>query len=166
MVAAHRMLRVALLGLVIVAVSAPAAFSQETNQEEAYRRYELAKVDPWGPFVLNLLLPFGIGSWVQGDEVGGLVVAGGQLVGIVMVAVDLGRQPEVDEDGATIPNTFTALSYVGLGVSFAATVVGYVIPFTFANAINEQLKRDLGLSKTEFSLNEQGLNITMAVDLD
>ena len=41
-----------------------------------------------------------------------------------------------------------------------------VIPFTYANAINEQLKRDLGLTKTEFSLNEQGLNITMAVDLD
>ena len=112
----HRMLRTALAGLVIV-TAAQGAFSQEDGQdsERAYQRYEIEKVDPWGPFVLNLLLNFGIGSFVQGDTTGGLVVAGGQVIGIALVVVDLGRKQEVDEFGIAVPTHLPPLPGWGLG---------------------------------------------------
>ena len=72
----HRMLRTALVGLIIIVAAPQAVFPQEANQ--AYQQYELRKVDPWGPFVLNLLLPFGIGSFVQGDTTGGCLSPGGR----------------------------------------------------------------------------------------
>ena len=160
----HRMLRSALAGLVIV-TAAQGAFSQEDGQdsERAYQRYEIEKVDPWGPFVLNLLLNFGIGSFVQGDTTGGLVVAGGQVIGIALVVVDLGRKQEVDEFGIAVPNTPTALTWVGLGLASAASIAGYVFPFTYANAANEKLRSELGISVSDVSLSEEGLTVTFAV---
>lgn len=79
----HRLPRTALIGLLVSVIAAQAAFSQESGQDSnrAFQRYEIEKIDPWGPFVLNLLLNFGIGSFVQGDTTGGLIVAGGQVIG-------------------------------------------------------------------------------------
>jgi len=39
------------------------------------------------PFILNLLLGFGIGSWVQSDITGGLIGTVGMLPGVVLMAV-------------------------------------------------------------------------------
>ena len=149
----HRMLRTALVGLVIATTVAPAVFSQEAS-DTAYLKYEHQKVDPWGPFVLNLLLPFGIGSFVQGDTTGGLVVAGGQVIGVGLMVVDL-----------TSDNPNGAMLYVGAGLYSAATVAALIFPFTYANAANEKLRRDLGISVSDVSLSEQGLAVTFAVDL-
>lgn len=161
----HRVLRTALVGLLVSVTAAQGAFSQESGQDSdrAFQRYEIEKVDPWGPFVLNFLLNFGIGSFVQGDTTGGLIVAGGQVIGIGMVVVDLGRKQEVDAYGFAVPNTPTALTWVGIGLASAASIAGYIFPFTYANEANEKLRRDLGISVADVSLSDQGLAVTFAV---
>ena len=145
---------------VLATTSAQVVSSQEANQdwERAHLQYELQKVDPWGPFVLNLLLNFGIGSFVQGDTTGGLIVAGGQILGIGLIVAGVSSP---DPYGSTT----STLVYVGAGLAVVTSVAGYVFPFTYANAANEKLRRDLGISVSNVSLNEQGLNVTLAAAL-
>ena len=148
--------KTALVGLVIIIASAQVAFSQEDNQdwERAHLQYELQKVDPWGPFVLNLLLGLGIGSFVQGDTPGGLLVAGGEVVGIGLVIA-----------GAGNPEGGSGLVIGGAALLTAARIAGLIFPFTYANAANEKLRQDLGISVSNVSLNEQGLNIAMGIKI-
>ncbi len=79
------------LAVAMVAISTQSASAQEGDgSDRAFLRYEIEKVDPWGPFVLNLLPGLGIGSFVQGDTTGGLLVAGGEVVGIGLVIAGAG----------------------------------------------------------------------------
>ena len=148
----HRAVRTALVGLVLAVACSQAAYSQEAD-ESAYLRYEIAKVDPWGPFVLNLLLPFGIGSFVQGDTTGGLIVAGGHVAGIVLMFAGLSSDEPL---GST--------TWVGAGVSTAASIVGLFLPHAYANAANEKLRRDLGITVSGVSLSEDGLAVTFTAE--
>jgi len=114
----------------------------------------MQKVDPWGPFVLNLLLPFGIGSFVQGDTTGGLVVAGGQVAGAgLMVA------------GLTSENPGGTMTLIGIGLYSVASIMGLVFPHTYANTANEKLRRDLGISVSSVSLSEDGLAVTFTAEM-
>ena len=155
----NRTLKTALVGLVIFITFAQVVFTQEANQDSdasAYWEYDYRKVDPWGPFVLNLLLPFGVGSFVQGDTTGGLIVAGGQVVGIGLVVASTSSGDPLWPLGT--------MTYVGVGLYFVASVAGYVFPFTYANAANDKLRKDLGISVSDVSLSEQGLAVTFAVE--
>lgn len=149
------------LAVVAFAISAQVAFSGEAGPvpkdgwERPFLEYEANTVDPWGPFVLNLLIPLGgIGSFVQGDTTGGLIVLGGQVLGLGAVILNSGE------------GFWTAGMYIGAAVYGVATLLGYVVPFTYANAANEKLRRDLGISVSTVSLNEHGLNVTLAADLN
>ena len=141
------MLRPLLKGtaLVVVIAIAQVAYSQEAGSDQAYLQYEIQKVDPWGPFVLNLFLPFGIGSMIQGDTTGGLVVAAGHFFSAGLVLVG-SSQPRPDEN----------LILAGLGLATAASLIGLVFPHTYANAANEKLRRDLGIASIAVVLPEDG----------
>ena len=146
------------LAVAMFAILTQAVFADEADQTGSWARpfleYEASKIDPWGAFVLNLLIPLGgIGSFVQGDTTGGLLVTGGQVLGLVVAGADSGA------------GYATTTVYVGLAVYSAATLVGLAIPFTYANATNEKLRRDLGISVSDVSLSEQGLAVTFAADL-
>lgn len=143
----YHMLRTALVGLVVI-ITAQVAYSQETDSDRAYLQYEVQKVDPWGPFVLNLLLPFGIGSFVQGDTTGGLVVAGGQVAGAGLLLAGLTSEPS------------GAMALIGIGVYSAASIMGLVFPHTYANAANEKLRKNLGIAGV--SWDERGVTVTFA----
>ena len=150
------MRRVVLASLVAIA-TVQVAYSQEAkSDQEAYLQYEMLKVDPWGPFVLNLLLPFGIGSHVQGDTTGGSVVTVGHLAGALGILLAYGT--ELDPSGA--------VGTAAIGVSIVASLAAIVMPFTYANAANEKLRQDLGLSVTGVPWDERGITVTLAAKLE
>ena len=159
------------LAVAMFAILTQTAFAQEEeSSNRAFLQYEIQKVDPWGPFVLNLLLNFGIGSFVQGDTTGGLIVAGGQVLGIGLIVAGVSASRTDDQYGYTTTTTTTtttssALVYVGAGLAAAASIAGYVFPFTYANAANEKLRRDLGIAVANVSMNDQGLNIALQVEI-
>jgi hypothetical protein len=148
------------LVLVVLAVAALAiftqmAFAQETESANGWARpfleYEASKVDPWGPFVLNMVIPFGgIGSFVQGDTTGGMVVAGGQIAGITLVLAGSSQGYP------------TTTSYVGYAIAGVATLAGLVLPFAYASSFNEELRE---ITVSSVALNEHGLNIDLTADL-
>ena len=92
----HPIIRTALTGVVIIVAAAQVAFSQDARngQTTVYQQYEMHKMDPWGPFTLNLLLGLGIGSFAQGDTTGGLLVAGGEILGIVLIVAGASASSE------------------------------------------------------------------------
>lgn len=149
------MRRVVLASLVAIA-TVQVAYSQEAGSDQAFLQYEMRKVDPWGPFVLNLLLPFGLGSHVQGDTTGGMVVTVGHLAGALGILLAYGTG--LDPSGA--------VGTAAIGVSVAASLVGLVLPFTYANAANEKLRQDLGLSVSGISWAERGITLTLATKLE
>lgn len=143
-------IRIALVALVVI-ITAQVAYSQEAESDRAHLQYEMQKVDPWGPFVLNLLLPFGIGSFVQGDTTGGLIVAGGQVAGAGLMLV-----------GLTSETPSGAMTLIGVGVYSVASIMGLVFPHTYANAANEKLRKDLGIAVSGVSWDERGLTVMFA----
>ena len=157
------------LGAVLVAVALAAAqpaFAQESGRSSgdgaAIHQYEVEKADAWGPFALNFLLAFGIGSFVQGDTTGGLIVASGEMVGMGMMIIG-GSSVAQDPEG---PGGITLV--VGVGLLAAARVAGLVFPFTYAQAFNEQLRRDLGIAASDISLTEidrYGVNVAFTLEL-
>ena len=50
-----------------------------------------------------------------------------------------------------------ALFWVGTGVSVGVTIAGWIIPWTYANAFNDQLRRDLGIS-----IDSMGVSVRLA----
>jgi len=82
------------------------------------------------PFILNLLLGFGIGSWVQGDLTGGLIGTIGGVTGVGMMLV---------ED--------TSIQNIGAGILLASWVTDLILPWTFASSYNSTLKNALRMSE-------------------
>ena len=151
------------LGLVLavaaLAISTQTAFAQEGDRTDSWARpfleYEASKVDSWGPFVLNLTLGFGVGSFVQGDSTGGAILLVGEAIGIGLALAG----------GVNFFGERQALVYGGLVLVSVARLAGLAFPFTYANATSEKLRRDLGISVSSVSLNENGLNVTLTTDL-
>jgi hypothetical protein len=95
----------------------------------------------WPAFALNLVLGMGIGSFVQGDALGGLVGLFGELGGMTLFII--GIVPEIElvyhEEGnsyysISYPNI--ALFYVGTGVLLGTRVFEMIRPFAYANSFS------------------------------
>ena len=126
-------------------------------------QYEQQRKDPWGPFVLNFLLGLGIGSFVQGDITGGLIVAGGELLGLGLIITWASAAAEdvvYDDGGYRLESTTSSNGTLILGASIlaAARVAALVVPFTYANSFNEKLRGELGLTVTDVALIVPGVN--------
>ena len=132
------------------------AQDQEESSDRAFLQYEIQKVDPWGPFALNLLLGLGIGSFVQGDITGGLLVAGGEVVGAGLLIAGASSVVN-DPEGAG-----GTMMVVGVGLLTAARIAGLVFPFTYANSFNEKLRRDLGINVS--IVPGDGVNVTFGIE--
>ena len=134
-------------------------YSQEQEEQEeqqsmtAFLQYEVQKNDPWGPLALNFLVGFGVGSFVQGDTTAGLLLAGGDVLGIGLllagwgIAVDAAARSDTDAAG-----TAGVVALAGWLTLTAARIGGIIAPFSYANSFNEKLKRDLGISVSDVSL--------------
>ena len=59
----------------------------------------------------------------------------------------------------------SGLIIVGVAALGVARILGLIFPFTYANAANEKLRMDLGISASSVSLSEDGLNVTLTAAL-
>ncbi|WKC81202.1 P13 family porin (plasmid) [Borreliella tanukii] len=114
---------------------------------ESFNKYDNDKKNPIGPFLLNLFLPFGIGSFVQGDYIGGGSVLGFNLLGAIICGTGIilnARETQL---------TGSILIGVGAGMIVASYATSLIIPFTFANWYNENLKKRLSTELAGFEPN-------------
>lgn len=81
------------------------------------------------PFVLNLFLATGIGSWVQGHTVGGLIGTVGTVGGVGLMLTS-------DKNAQTIGAIVLSASYI----------TDLILPWTYSSAHNTRLKRAIGYS--------------------
>ena len=151
-----------LVGLVI-ALTAQPVFSQDQGEasDRAFLQYAIRKVDPWGPFALNLLLGLGIGSFVQGDTTGGLLVAGGEVVGVGLLIAGYSSSIEAIQEGGD-QNAGSGMIVVGAALLVAARIAGLVFPFTYAESLNKELRRDLGIDVS--IMPRDGMHITVGIE--
>ncbi|QMU98853.1 P13 family porin [Borrelia sp. A-FGy1] len=109
--------------------------------------YESSKKDPLIPFILNLVLGFGIGSFAQGDIIGGLSLLGFDAIGVGLLAYGVysaGGISEVKAKKEDLPWVSVSLIAVG-GVTLAITrLVEIVLPFVHASNYNKRLRQNLG----------------------
>ena len=157
---------IVLVGLVTVLAAQP-VFSQDEGEssDRAYLKYEMQKADPWGPFALNLLLGLGIGSFVQGDTTGGLLVAGGEVIGLGLLIAGYSANIQAIEEtafGEPTPNPGAGMIIAGAALLGAARIAGLVFPFTYANSFNEKLRQDLGIDVSVVP----GDGLTIAFDIE
>ncbi len=115
------------------------------------------KMNPKVPFLLNLFLPFKVESFVQGDYIGGGAVLGSQALGGILwitgyIISGTAKGPEQGITGLTIMG-------IGIGTISAAHIASLIIPFTFANRYNANLRKKLGISLAGFEPNfDIGIN--------
>ncbi len=110
-------------------------------------KYESKKATILAPLLLNIFLSLGIGSFVQGDYIGGGALLGSQVLGgiLIMAGYMTGNIGFVTESTATVI-TGGVLSGIG-GLTIAASyITGIIIPFKFANRYNADLKKRLGIA--------------------
>lgn len=82
------------------------------------------------PFILNFIVGFGVGSWVQGHTVGGLIGTIGHLGGAILLVY--GKSND--------------LQTVGLVTFFGTWITECILPWTYAHSYNNKLKSALGMS--------------------
>ncbi|AJA90691.1 hypothetical protein OY14_04380 (plasmid) [Borreliella chilensis] len=120
---------------------------------ESFNKYDADKKNPIGPFLLNLFLPFGIGSFVQGDYIGGSSVLGFNLLGAILWGTGImlnAREAQL---------TGTILIGVGASMILTSYITSLIIPFTFANWYNGNLKKRLSTELAGFEPNfDIGIN--------
>ncbi|MDR2602871.1 MAG: P13 family porin [Spirochaetaceae bacterium] len=79
----------------------------------------MAENNKWAAFTLNLLLGFGIGSFVQGDGSGGLAALFGEAGSLALIL--------------SSPRTGVVFAYIGLGGFLAMRIFELIRPFSYAN---------------------------------
>ncbi|WP_420025692.1 P13 family porin [Borreliella valaisiana] len=116
-------------------------------------KYESEKAAVLAPFLLNFFLTLGIGSFVQGDYIGGGAVLGTQIFGGILILTGY-----IFESTANVPPgriSIVGSTIVGIGclTVTASYITELIIPFTFANRYNTDLRKKLGISLAGFEPN-------------
>lgn len=127
--------------------------------------YQNSRKSPWGPFLLNWTVGFGIGSYVQKDTTGGGLGLVGDLGGITLMAtgflVELGQPRPTDYALGFARSYSTGLFHLStpagilVGSGALLMVVSRVFqmlrPFSYSEIYNQRL--------TQFLLNGGTLNL-------
>ncbi|WP_419264724.1 P13 family porin [Borreliella afzelii] len=121
-------------------------------------RYENEKGSVAIPVILNAFLTLGIGSFVQGDYIGGSAVLGTQVLGGIFILSGYIIARTVTEPTLGITGALTLMGIGGLAV-YGSYVAGLILPFTFKDKYNANLRKNLGISLAGFEPNfDIGIN--------
>jgi len=115
------------------------ALSEDLNTTEKMALYDRYKKDQWGPFALNLLLGAGIGSFIEGDNTGGLIALVADLSGWAALIM-----PEVV---SLYSDTKYLLEAVGYVVIIGSRIFEIVRPFWYTAKYNSTLQDSLNYLK-------------------
>jgi hypothetical protein len=125
------------------------------NDSERTSLYNAYKMRPWVGLGSNLLLGYGIGSFVQGDTKGGQILlgveAGGNLAvlgGFIAAGALIEDSQKNAYDDVNLQKTYfkTALVFIisGFGISVLARVAGTIRAAVYPSSYNKKLIRALG----------------------
>ena len=132
------------------------------------------KKDATGPFLLNFLVGFGIGSYVQGDVTGGVIGTVGELAPLAIILGTTSKMANDLADPYITDNEALEISKKGLTVYTisAITLLGVRIfecvrPFTFENKVAESIgAKIVDYSSVLVLTNSSNLNIALKCKID
>ncbi len=122
--------------------------------------YNSFEEEPWASLALNFFLGYGIGSFVQGDTLGGVIGVSADLVGLGVTIAGLIPMYELisDPDNTTYTSATDAYSEfiiyyaVGGAIILGSRIFQLVRPIAFTNSFNDDLKNALGMSGVSYQL--------------
>ncbi|ACH94300.1 uncharacterized conserved protein [Borrelia recurrentis A1] len=110
--------------------------------------YESYKQNALIPFLLNLFVGFGIGSLVQGDITGGLLILGFDALSLGLLGY--GVYSTLNSKSVEVPVIGLSLMTLGGITMFVTRIVEVVLPFTHAASYNKKLRQNLGIALGSF----------------
>ena len=119
-------------------------FSANLSDSQKYFLFEDNKTSGTGPFVANLLFGFGIGSYVQGDTLGGTISLCADLGGYGLViggTVAVVARMICNSESPAVTGTTAILA--GTAVLVANKIFTCIRPFTYASSYNQRLSKAL-----------------------
>jgi len=118
--------------------------TQSLTSTEKMALYTEYKKDQWVPFLVNLVVGAGIGSFIEGDSTGGAIALTGDIVGLG--AVILGASTYASSV-YSYPYTYSSkglgLASFGYVVLIGSRIFEIVRPFTWTARYNSTLKQSL-----------------------
>lgn len=113
----------------------------DLSSSERLMVYNMKQNQVAGPFVCNLLLGFGIGSFIQGDTAMGVVGLVGEGLGLVMLL----------NNSSTYYGVSTGF-YIGFGLFLGTRILELVMPFMYANRYNRKLSSVLATGRASLTI--------------
>ncbi len=128
--------------------------------------YDDTKKMPWLAFGLNTVVGFGIGSFVNGDKVGGTNQLVGEILGYSFLGLGYGldfvgsmNYAKSIAEGSSPDATSEILMASGIGLMVgggialtAYHIYGIVRAFTFTANYNEELQKSLGITSNQVTV--------------
>ena len=129
------------------------------------------KKDAIVPFVVNLVVGLGIGSFIQGDTQGGLIALAGDITGFGMIVAGYG-QALSSAYSLGDPTAGATMLTLGSLILLGTRVYELINPFSFANNYNSKLSSALNMYSIKVNLqpellacNETGLKVSINIPL-
>ncbi|MDR1175854.1 MAG: P13 family porin [Treponema sp.] len=121
------------------------AFSNYSLTVSPFADSNAAKIedDKWIAFALNFFVGAGVGSFVQGDTLGGVVGLCGELGGFAFIVAGIIPTSEDRADGTTefsFPNI--RFVYIGFSILMGTRIFELIRPFTYAKSLSVAVAPD------------------------
>ncbi|MBB6032003.1 hypothetical protein HNR35_001006 [Borreliella spielmanii] len=124
-----------------------------------YPRYHHTYEPELMAFFLNMVIPLGIGSFSQGDYIGGGSVLGFSLLGMTLIVTGFFNMPEYGNNDKTKLRTGYTLMGIGALTLLTSYITSLIIPFIFANKKDKEIGKKSGISLAGFEPNfDIGIN--------
>ena len=132
-----------------------AALSPSLDVSQKVGLFESYKKNGVGPFFLNFI-PFGVGSWVQGDIVSGVVISSVELISIAMIVVGTiyEAMPEESRPPHAVGLWSSVIGRITLG---GAAIYALISPWVYSSKWNKALN---------FALNSNTASLTVIPLID
>lgn len=134
--------------------------SENLTNEQKYCLYDENKKSGASPFLMNFFFGYGIGSFVQGDKIGGGIQLGLRLIGdtsnslAMLVFYDKYiRDSYMKYSDEAVVGAWI-LAGVGSIFNIASFVIGCVRPWVYANNYNNDLQRVLRVKNPNWMSNK------------
>lgn len=107
--------------------------------------YSIHENSPTVPFVVNLLVGAGIGSFIQGDSKGGYIGLVSDIAALGIYSIGYSQVLSSDSE---ISTRGTFLTIVGAGILLGSKIYQCIRPFSYSKDYNKRLSSAL-MGKTE-----------------
>lgn len=137
-----------------------ATASNSLSESDRLTIFTAKKKEPLLPFVLNLILGLGIGSFALGDNQGGGIELIGEIGGIALVGLGSAMKANDAQSVTTVSAGPTVIIVGGILVA-GFRLFGLTRPFFFAGSYNDKLQTVLGGHTVSFDpyLDQRGLGV-------